>query len=269
MQQLQATFHSADVRIVNGRPVTVVLKDVADALGYRDAHRIKRSIKEKYLVTHTVGDTSGRDQKMLCVTRPGLSQALATLRPQDPEKRRKVEAFQDWLYEEVLESIYDTGSYRGDGAPVRAGAQDDGDILALAGTLLEAAKEARAERRALRRDQEQTEHEVEQLEGRIQELEATRQAPASATTRFGHRVDHHTWDGMRRAINARVQADQKRSGNPHNSLWRHLYDSVERKYGFHALRLYERRGGSSAIKCLDFGEMRAVLAVSAWLFPED
>jgi len=260
MQQLQATFHNAEVRIVNDSPVTVVLSDVSKALGYRDAHRLKGSIDDKYMGTETVG-TPGGPQKMICVTRPGLSQALATLRPQDDDKRRKVEAFQDWLYEDVLESIYETGSYRGDGAPVphQPQRQDDGDILALAGTLLEAAKEAREERRVLK-------HEQRQLEGRIEDLESARQAPKTATTRYGHSVSHHTWDGMRKAINARVQANQKHTGNQHNAVWRYLYDSVERKYGFHPLKLYERRGGSSAIKCLDFDEMRAVFAVSEWLF---
>ena len=111
MQGLQATFHNSEVRIIDENPVTVVLKDVADAVGYT-ASNLKRSVKDKYRVLHRVKDASGRPNDMICVTRPGLSQALASLRPKDEEKRRKVDAFQDWLYEEVLEAIYETGSYQ-------------------------------------------------------------------------------------------------------------------------------------------------------------
>lgn len=75
LQAIHALFADSDIRIVNDDPVTVVLADVAKALGYRDSSTISRSIKDKYLVTHKVCDAVGRLQSMTCVTRPGLTDA--------------------------------------------------------------------------------------------------------------------------------------------------------------------------------------------------
>lgn len=265
MQQLQATFHDIDVRIGSEDPLTIVVSDVAKALGYRDANTIKRSIKDKYLGTRTVR-TPGGPQQMTCVTRPGLSQALATLRPQDPAKRKKVEAFQDWLYEEVLEQIYETGTYTvpsaapsGDGAP---------SMLDVAEQLIGALRKQEQKIQELRTRQDRTDHEQEQLAERIDDLEAQRAQPATPTTRYGHEVQGHTWDGMRRQVNALVKSNQQQTGNSYNAVYRYLYDSTERGFGFHPSRLQKRRGGKTAIQSLDFDEMRALLEVAQWLFGE-
>jgi len=79
MPQLQATFDSAHVRIVDDSPVTVVLKDVGDALGYR-APDLSRSIKDKYKSTRKLHDASGRPNDMICVTYNGLVDALQRVR---------------------------------------------------------------------------------------------------------------------------------------------------------------------------------------------
>jgi len=71
---------------------------------------------------------------------------------------------------------------------------------------------------------------------------------------------------MRRQVNALVRADQQRSGNSYNVVYRYLYDSTERQFGFHPSRLQERRGGKTAIQSLDFDEMRALLQIAQWLF---
>lgn len=253
MPQLTKVFEDHEIRIIHNGEALFVAKDLCKALTVDTSQTRRLDNDEKGLCTV---QTPGGPQKMTVVNEAGAYRLIFTSRKPEAERLKR------WLAHDVLPELRKTGSYHmGDGAPVphQPQGEDDGDILALAGTLLEAAKEAREERRVLK-------HEQRQLEGRIEDLESARQAPKTATTRYGHSVSHHTWDGMRKAINARVQANQKHTGNQHNAVWRYLYDSVERKYGFHPLKLYERRGGSSAIKCLDFDEMRAVFAVSEWLF---
>lgn len=262
---LSPTFRSTEIRIVDDNPVTVVLKDVSDALGYRDAHRMKRTIKDKYCVTHKVGDATGRPNKMICVTRPGLTQALATLRPQDTEKAELIEQFQDWMYEDVMESVYDTGGYHvgqsGDGAP-------SGDLttLDLAEQMLKTMREQQERLRDVEQKQEETTQRLDDVE---QTLEEHRAAPDAPTTRFGHEVQEHTWEGMRKSINQVVRRRQQRIGGSYEDLYLKLYDACQRQYGFHPKRVQRQHGGQSGIKALDFSQMRALLQVTRWMYEEE
>ena len=105
LEAMIALFEGSELRVVDDDPITVVLADIARPLGYTTAN-LSRSIKDKYKGLHYV-KTPGGSQKMLTTTRPGLSALLATLNPQDPQKAEKVERFQDWLYEDLLESYYE------------------------------------------------------------------------------------------------------------------------------------------------------------------
>jgi len=254
---LTKVFHGTDVRIVDDDPVTVVLKDVAQALGYLQPSDLGRHIKSKYKAKHEVLTPGGR-QEMTCVTRPGLTQALATLQPRDDAKRAAVEDFQDWMYEDVMESIYETGSYHaGDGAPA------DGDLTTL--DAVEGMVQAlREQEKRLNDVEEKQQTTAERLDDVEQSLEEHRAAPDSPTTRFGHEVQDHTWDGMRQAINDRVVKHQQRFGGGYSQIYRSLYRACEREFGFNPLRVQRHQGGQSGIKALGFDQMRALLEMSRW-----
>jgi len=94
-----------------------VLKDVADVLGYHNAKDISRHIDAQYIIKHSVlDDSTTRSHLMICTTRPGLSQVLTTLEPQDTDRQELLQSFRDWVFGDVLESIYDTGGYQVDGS---------------------------------------------------------------------------------------------------------------------------------------------------------
>lgn len=262
-KSITKVFHGTDVRIVGDDPVTVVLKDVADALGYHHTPHLGRHIKAKYKVVHVV-DTPGGPQEMSCVTRPGLTQALATLQPRDDAKRSAVEDFQDWMYEDVMESIYDTGGYHvgqsGDGAP-------SGDLTTLDAVegMVKALREQQERLDEVEAQQQQT---TERLDDVEETLEEHRAAPAGATTRYGHKVLDHTWDGMRETVNRMVKRYQQTHGGGFSDLYHRLYARCEEEYGFHPKRVQRHEGGPSGIKALDFDQMRALLQVARWMYPQ-
>jgi len=98
-------FQNINVRVLDeSGTLKFVMKEVADALGYKLATNFSKLINDKYKGISEV-NTLGGPQEMLTVTEPGLYQALA--RSQQP----KAEPFQDWVFEEVLPSIRKTGKY--------------------------------------------------------------------------------------------------------------------------------------------------------------
>jgi len=243
MEQLQATFHDATVRIVDEHPVTVVLKDVANVVGYT-ASNLKRAIKPKYRALHEVKDTTGRKQNMICVTRPGLSQALATLTPQDPAKRRKVEAFQDWLYEDVLESIYDTGSYTHEPQE-----QPNDPVLMLAQATTQIREEQialREEQARAREEREQGRRERKQLEEQIQ----TRQLSEDTGTR--------SCESMRQEAHRLVR---DRGHGSYQDRWHRVYDALLDRIGVDMRVKYKHRGSKSILSQLTTNEMGHLLKV--------
>jgi len=232
MNTLQTTFRSTEVRIADDDPVTIVLKDVADALGYRDAGVMKRSIKERYCVTHEVRDASGRINRMICVTRPGLSQALATLQPQDAEKREKVDSFQDWLYEEVLESIYDTGSYEMGEREERQPVPSDDPIIQM-----------RQEQLQAQREREEMKSEISQLrEERDQALKQLEAAPKP-------QVDVPEKD-VRDEVGDLVRSHAFANGD-FGRAWTRLYKEYRQRAG---IDLKRRAGNRDDANALDIAE---------------
>ena len=84
MEQVITALRDADIRIVEMDPLTVVLKDVADLIGYR-APDLKRSIRDEYTSAESV-ETSGGPQQMICAHIVGVMQALARVRSANAKK---------------------------------------------------------------------------------------------------------------------------------------------------------------------------------------
>jgi prophage antirepressor-like protein len=86
---------------------------LARALGFRDAYRMLETIPEEEK-GYTLASTPGGDQNITYVTEAGFYRVLGQRQPsriQDEMLRARVEAFQNWVYREVLPSIRATGGY--------------------------------------------------------------------------------------------------------------------------------------------------------------
>jgi len=113
--------------------------------------------------------------------------------------------------------------------------------------------------------QEETTDRLDDVE---QTLEEGRAAPQATTTRFGHEVKGHSWDGMRKEVISHVSREQERYGGGYSELYGALYRTCEREFGFHPRKVQRRRGGPSMIKALDFDQMRTLLEVARWMYPD-
>lgn len=82
-----------------------VAKDVADALGYRDANTALRKMSDKYKGTLKVR-TLGGEQTMLGLNEKGMYRLI--MRSNKPE----AEEFQDWVYE-TLKNLREASGYEG------------------------------------------------------------------------------------------------------------------------------------------------------------
>ncbi|HLS02352.1 MAG TPA: BRO family protein [Beutenbergiaceae bacterium] len=81
--------------------------EVAKNLGVRDANTLVQSLPERYKGYGLVR-TPGGDQRVWFITEPGLYQLLAQRQPsriRNQEMRVHVEAFQAWVFEEVLPTL--------------------------------------------------------------------------------------------------------------------------------------------------------------------
>jgi prophage antirepressor-like protein len=119
MQELiTSTFKGNDVRSLSiDGEMFVVASDVAKALGYGRTGNFTRLVKDKYKGSRNVS-TPGGEQETTVLSEPGVMQALATIR------KDVAEQFQDWLYEDVLPSIRENGSYGAEKmTPIQALAQ--------------------------------------------------------------------------------------------------------------------------------------------------
>lgn len=93
---------------------TVVIEDdiwfiAADVCAFLELKNVSRAvsrIKDNHRTTITIGDSgSNYKHQSLCVNEPGLYKLIFASR------KPEAEAFQDWIYEEVLPSIRKNGSY--------------------------------------------------------------------------------------------------------------------------------------------------------------
>lgn len=74
-----------------------VAKDVAEALGYRDAHNMVRNL-DKEMLSKSIIETAGGPQEMLIISEFGIYEAFFNSRK--PEAKD----FKHWLYHSVLKS---------------------------------------------------------------------------------------------------------------------------------------------------------------------
>ena len=97
---------------VEGAP-WFVAADVARALGYRDAEKMTRSLADDEKGTRLVG-TPGGDQRLSIVSLPGVVRAIAqrqTGRMTDPAMAAQVDAFQRWVFHDIVPAVMTTGTY--------------------------------------------------------------------------------------------------------------------------------------------------------------
>lgn len=99
-------FKGHDVRVVLDEQGESrwVASDVAKVLGYREAERMTRNIRDRHKGPQIVG-TLGGEQKMTTLTEAGLYSAILKSRVEMAEE------FQDWVTDEVLPSIRKHGGY--------------------------------------------------------------------------------------------------------------------------------------------------------------
>lgn len=104
MNQLTRVFEGKKITI-NGtkKEPLFLLKDVCDVLNLTNTSEVAKRVRGKYKHQISLG-LAGRSP--LFVSEPGLYQVIMRA-DQSPVAER----FQDWVYEEVLPSIRNTGSY--------------------------------------------------------------------------------------------------------------------------------------------------------------
>jgi len=254
-ETLTKVFEGYDIRIVqkDGDEPWLVAKDVTRALHIRNTSDTTRRLDDDEKGIATI-DTPGGPQEMAVINEAGTYRLVFSSRKDTAER------FKRWLAHDVLPEIRRTGSYRGhagDGAPA------GGDLTTL--DAVEGMVQAlREQQRRLTDVEEKQQATAERLDDVEESLKEHRAAPDAPTTRFGHEVQDHTWDGMREAVNDRVREHQNRYGGGYSQIYRGLYRACEREFGFNPLRVQRHEGGPSGIKALDFDQMRAVLEMSRW-----
>lgn len=100
-------FNGAPVRTVtlpNGEP-GFVGKDVAERLGYEDPTTAIRSHCRGVQILHPIPDSLGRMQQTRILTEPDVLRLIVS------STLPEAEAFERWVFEEVLPSIRKTGAY--------------------------------------------------------------------------------------------------------------------------------------------------------------
>jgi anti-repressor protein len=99
------TFGGQQVRRIEilGRPF-IVVADIAKLLGYRDATDAARSLREHHK-GYTDVRTLGGTQRMLVTNLAGFNRLVIR------SNASNADAVQDWVTDEVMVSIADTGSY--------------------------------------------------------------------------------------------------------------------------------------------------------------
>lgn len=97
------SYEGFDIRWVGDKPVA---NDIAQALGYKDpAKTVSTKVSSKYRsVTKTV-TVDGKHREVTVLEEAGIYQLIFG------SKLPNAEAFQSWVFEEVLPSIRKTGSY--------------------------------------------------------------------------------------------------------------------------------------------------------------
>ena len=111
-------FDSQAVRVVmvDGQP-WFVGKDVAEVLGYKDTTNAIKQHCRGVVNHHPIGDSLGRNQEVRIISEPDMLRLIVS------SKLPAAEAFERWVFEEVLPSIRKTGAYVDPKAPGAMGVQ--------------------------------------------------------------------------------------------------------------------------------------------------
>ncbi len=116
MQITLFNFNGFTVRAVtrpNGEP-GFVGKDVADRLGYADTVNAIKQHCRGVAIHHPIQDALGRAQQARILTEPDVMRLIVS------SKLPEAEAFERWVFEEVLPSIRRTGAYAAPAAAPQA-----------------------------------------------------------------------------------------------------------------------------------------------------
>ena len=92
-----------------------MLTDVCKAVGIGNAPHVASRLNDDEKDAIIINDSAGRPNRCTIVNRPGLTKVLR--RSTKPEARAAAEPFDQWVLHDVLETIYETGSYTAPGAP--------------------------------------------------------------------------------------------------------------------------------------------------------
>ena len=111
-------FDSQAVRVVmvDGEP-WFVGKDVAEVLGYKDTTNAIKQHCRGVVNHHPIVDSLGRNQEVRIISEPDMLRLIVG------SKLPAAEAFERWVFEEVLPSIRKTGAYVDPKAPGAMGVQ--------------------------------------------------------------------------------------------------------------------------------------------------
>ena len=98
-------YQESPIRIVwlEGKPWWVAT-DLADVLGYRDAHNMVRMLKPHQKGTHLVSTLRG-DQSTTVVSEGGVFKCIMR------SKRPEAEQFETWVTDDLLPTLFSTGRY--------------------------------------------------------------------------------------------------------------------------------------------------------------
>lgn len=123
---------------LEGKPA-IVVSDIGKILGYRDASSAARVLRD-HQKGYTEVRTPGGAQRMLVTTIEGFNRLIIK------SNASNADDVQDWLTDEVMPSIQQTGSY---GSPALPDLTTPEGVLALAQTLTKTAEELVATKHAV------------------------------------------------------------------------------------------------------------------------
>jgi prophage antirepressor-like protein len=109
----------------------IVVSDIAKILGYRDAANAARVLRDQHRGYSEVSTPSGT-QSMLTTNLAGFNRLVIR------SNASNAEAVQDWVTDEVMTAIAETGSY---GSPIAPDLSSPAGILALAEQFTETARQ--------------------------------------------------------------------------------------------------------------------------------
>ena len=107
MEQLQVfDFHNQELRTMNnGSGVWFNLNDVCEVLELNNPRQVKTRLKTDGVISNDIIDNLGRTQSATFINEPNLYKVIFQSRKEEAEQ------FQDWVYEEVLPQIRQSGRY--------------------------------------------------------------------------------------------------------------------------------------------------------------